>query len=94
MNFDKTKTTTLTLILMLTFSATILSVPFVLAHDPPWEIPCVVYAVARPNPVGVNQEVLVIFWRELRLWVLRAKLNSYRKNRLRMSIIKKPFQAV
>ncbi len=62
MNFDKTKIATITLILVLTFSATILALPMVSAHDPGWEIPAIAYAVARPNPIGVGQEVLILFW--------------------------------
>ena len=62
MNFDKTKTASIALILMLTFSATILALPIVTAHDPGWEIPAIAYVVARPNPIGVGQEALFIFW--------------------------------
>jgi hypothetical protein len=60
--FDKTKTASITLILMLTISAIILALPTVTAHDPPREIQVYRYAVVRPNPVGVGQEALVMFW--------------------------------
>jgi hypothetical protein len=59
---NKLKTTSVTLILVLAFSVTILALPMVSAHDPAWEIPCIAYSVARPNPIGINQEVLIIFW--------------------------------
>jgi len=62
MNFDKTKTATITLILMLTFSATILALPIVSAHDPAWDIPVIAYAVVTPDPVGVGQQALIVFW--------------------------------
>ena len=62
MNFDKTKTATITLILMLTFSATILAFPIASAHEPPWEIPNWCYVSVQNNPIGVNQEELIIFW--------------------------------
>jgi hypothetical protein len=62
MNFDKTKTATITLILMLTFSATILALPIVSAHDPAWQIPVIAYAVVTPDPVGVGQQALIVFW--------------------------------
>ncbi len=62
MNFDKTKTATITLILMLTFSATILALPIVSAHDPGWQIPVIAYAIVTPDPVGVGQQALIVFW--------------------------------
>jgi len=32
------------------------------AHDPPWELPTHAYISVSPNPIGVGQEALVIFW--------------------------------
>jgi hypothetical protein len=52
----------LALILILTFLVTIVTLPFVIAHDPPWEIPIFTYAVVRPNPIGVGQEALIMYW--------------------------------
>jgi len=62
MNFDKTKIAIIALILMLTVSATILALPIASAHDPAWDIPAVAYAIVEPNPIGVNQEALIMFW--------------------------------
>ena len=62
MNFDKTKTASITLILMLTFSATILALPIVSAHDPAWEVPTWAYISASPNPLGVGQPALLVMW--------------------------------
>ena len=62
MNFDKTKTASIALILMLTFSATILAFPFASAHDPAWEIPTWAYMSVSPSPLGVNQEALIVMW--------------------------------
>ena len=59
---NKSIIATISLILVLTFSAIFVALPIVSAHDPPWDIPVIAYAVARPNPIGVNQEVLVLFW--------------------------------
>jgi len=62
-SIDKKKTASIALTLMLTFSATILTLPTVTGHDPPWEIPTWCYScIAAPNPIGVNQQVVVIFW--------------------------------
>ena len=62
MNFDKTKIAIIALITILTFSATILALPLASAHDPAWEIPAIAYSVVTPNPVGVGQEALIVFW--------------------------------
>ena len=61
MNFDKTKTTTIALILMLTFSATILALPMVSAHDPAWSLSTATYISAAPDTVGANQQVVLMF---------------------------------
>lgn len=61
MQKNKTFFTTI-LILLLTFSAFAAIIPNVEAHDPPWEIPTWCYISASPNPVGVTQEVAVVFW--------------------------------
>ena len=62
MNFDKTKTATLALILMLTFSATILALPAVSAHDPPLTLQTWSFVAVVPQTIGVNQEMLIVFW--------------------------------
>ena len=63
MKFDKTKTATITLILMLTFSATILALPIVSAHDPPWlDRPTYAYVAPSPPTVGVGQPLIITFW--------------------------------
>ena len=62
MKFDKTKTATIALILLLTFSATILALPMASAHDPAWSLPTVTLIAAAPETVGVGQYVVVYFW--------------------------------
>ena len=59
---DKTKTASIALILMLTFSATILALPIVTAHDPAWEIPVYTYVAVTSNPIGVGQQDVIVFW--------------------------------
>jgi hypothetical protein len=62
MKLEKTKTKTVTLIMVLAFATAILSLPMASAHDPAWEIPVFTYAAVRPNPIGVGQEALILFW--------------------------------
>jgi outer membrane protein assembly factor BamB len=59
---NKSKIFAIPLILVLTFSATILALPIVSAHEPPWQIPTYAYITAAPDPVGVNQQITLVFW--------------------------------
>ena len=58
MRYGKTKSATIALILILTMSTTAMFLPAVNAVD----IPTHVFISARPNPIGVNQEVLMLIW--------------------------------
>jgi hypothetical protein len=52
----------LCLILLMTFSALMISLPAASAHDPPWTIPTFAYIVATPDRVGVGQTSILAFW--------------------------------
>ena len=54
----KSKTIVITFVLMLTFAATLVTLPLVSARDPPWQTPTWAYMSAAPNPIGVGQQVL------------------------------------
>jgi outer membrane protein assembly factor BamB len=55
--------TSLAIILMLSMTASMMLVlPSANAHTPSWEIPTYAYINVAPNPVGVNQQTVVIFW--------------------------------
>jgi len=56
------KTSTIALILTLTFAATFVALPIVSAHDPPWDVPTYAYLYVAPDPIGVGQTAYVIFW--------------------------------
>jgi outer membrane protein assembly factor BamB len=53
--------TTLLLVFAITASAFAI-LPFVNAHDPAWQVPTFAYLTASPNPIGVNQQAVLIFW--------------------------------
>jgi hypothetical protein len=57
-NQNTTKMSTIALILLLTISATIIALPTVTAQEPQTEM-TFPYLGAVPNPVGINQEVLL-----------------------------------
>jgi len=59
---SKSKARTMALVLTLTIAATLVALPLVSAHDPPLDIPTYTYISVAPNPVGVNQDVLVYMW--------------------------------
>jgi len=58
----KSKISTTTLILLLTISAIVIAFPIATARDPPITINSYPYLVASPNPVGVNQQVIIVMW--------------------------------
>jgi hypothetical protein len=59
---NKTKATAIAIFLILTITATLVALPLANAHTPPWTKATWTYLVVTPNPIGVNQEALVVFW--------------------------------
>ncbi|MGA3290819.1 MAG: hypothetical protein ABSD42_11345 [Candidatus Bathyarchaeia archaeon] len=64
MQIAKHKTVAITIAIFLTVSmaASMILMPTASAHTPAWKIPTWAFISASPNPVGVNQRVLVIMW--------------------------------
>jgi len=58
-SFDKTKTASLALILVLTFAAIIVALPIVSAANPPVTVPTNAYVSTAPQTVGVGQYALI-----------------------------------
>jgi YD repeat-containing protein len=59
---NKSKTTALVLFLMLTITATMIALPAVIAHDPPWTFPTTAYVTCAPGIVGVGQYTTIVCW--------------------------------
>jgi hypothetical protein len=59
---NKSKISAITFVILLTFAATIVTLPLVTAHDPAWEVPTWAYISVSPNPVGVGQPALLVMW--------------------------------
>ena len=59
---NKTKISATTFALILTISAILVAFPTVVAHDPPWTVPTWAYIAVTNNPIGVGQQVVVVFW--------------------------------
>ncbi|MBE3116025.1 hypothetical protein IMZ68_02355, partial [Candidatus Bathyarchaeota archaeon] len=58
----RVKTIAVALFLILTIAVTTVALPDANAHTPPWKITTYAYITASPNPIGVNQVALVVFW--------------------------------
>jgi hypothetical protein len=54
--------TAVALLFTLSMVITLVAVPLVNAHDPPWQIPTYSFCSVSPNPIGVGQQVNVNFW--------------------------------
>jgi hypothetical protein len=58
---NKTKATAIAIFLILTITATLVALP-VNAHTPPWTLSTWCYVTVENNPIGVNQQTLIVFW--------------------------------
>jgi outer membrane protein assembly factor BamB len=59
---NKVEVTAVIFVLVLTFSALLAAFPTVVAHDPPLTVPTWAYISATNNPIGVGQQVVIVFW--------------------------------
>jgi len=59
---NRSKISAITFVLVLTFSAILVAFPTVVAHDPPWTVPIWAYISAAYNPIGINQQTIIVFW--------------------------------
>jgi hypothetical protein len=59
---NKTATIALSIILLISMSASLLLIPNASAHTPIWNIPTHAYIQAVPDPIGVGQSVNVYMW--------------------------------
>jgi len=59
---NKSKISAITFVLLLTFAAVLVALPIVSAADPPLEIPVWCYVTVTNNPIGVNQQLVIVYW--------------------------------
>jgi hypothetical protein len=50
------------LILLIPFSTIATTITFADAHTPSWQIPTYLYITTAPNPIGVGQQITIVFW--------------------------------
>src|SRR5665647_1870853 len=60
--FGKQLLSSVALILLLTLSAFMATIPAATAHTPAWQIPTFAFVQAVPNPIGVGQQAFVFMW--------------------------------
>lgn len=81
---NKTSTIiTLFLIFAMTFS--VVALPLANAHTPSWTIPTFAYIHVSPNPVGVGQQVTVVFWLD-KIYDGALVTNNYRFHNYELTI--------
>lgn len=56
------KISTISMILIISISAILVTLPTISAHDPAWTVPSFLYITAQPDPIGVNQEAFIVWW--------------------------------
>ena len=63
-NSKKIMNTLITMLLTLTITATsiLTALPSTAAHSPAWNIPTYLYITTAPNPIGVGQQITIVFW--------------------------------
>jgi hypothetical protein len=64
MEISKNKTAAIAIatLLIISMGTSVVLIPSASAHTPSWQIPTTAYIAAEPNPVGVNQQILIYFW--------------------------------
>ena len=62
---NKSIATFTALILMMTIAVSMIAcLPLANAHSPPWNYDTWTYIAVSPNPVGLGQNVLAVWWRD------------------------------
>jgi hypothetical protein len=59
---NKSKLSAIVFALILTFAAVLVALPAVSASNPPLEVPTWCYVTITNNPIGVNQQVVIVYW--------------------------------
>ena len=72
---SKTTATAVAIFLMLTITITLVALPIANAHYPAWtDRPTRSYISVSPNPIGINQQVIVVFWLD---WIPPGAQGAY-----------------
>ena len=80
------KVDVIAVLLMLSMAASMMLVPTVSAHTPAWQIPTFAQINVAPNPVGVGQETVVVFWLGNTPYFGASLTNNYRFHNYKVTI--------
>ncbi len=58
----KIAASTIAILLMLSMTASLVLLPSANAHTPSWNVPTYTYISVAPDPIGVGQTAIVVFW--------------------------------
>jgi hypothetical protein len=86
MNFSGKLFAVIALLLISSFAISLVAIPAANAHTPKWNITTYAYINAAPNPVGVGQQVYVIFWIDKSFDPLIAIGNDWRFHNYKLTI--------
>src|SRR5665647_1321121 len=59
---NETKAIMISILLIISMSASIMLIPNANAHTPVWTISSYAYLTTAPNPVGVGQTMAIVMW--------------------------------
>ncbi len=62
MRIDKKQATCILFLALLLASTLTAGIQIATAHTPPWNVPTFAYISASPNPIGVRQPAVLVFW--------------------------------
>ena len=82
----KRTTFAIALTLVLTLSTLAAVLPAAQSHDPAWQIPTFAKINVAPDPVGVGQDVVVVFWLGNAPYYNAAVNNNYRFHNYKVTI--------
>ena len=85
-SFRKSIAIIFSLLMMLLMIGSMMIIPNVTAHSPPWQITTYAFITANPNPVGVNQSVLVVMWLDKIFDPTATLTNNYRFHNYELTI--------
>ena len=75
------------IVLMISIGSSVMLLPLTAAHSPAWQITTYAFVTANPNPVGVNQSVLVVMWLDKIFDPTSNLTNTYRFHNYNLTII-------
>jgi FOG: WD40-like repeat len=82
---NKTKTLAICLLFAISIMTSMMLVSETSAHAPAWNIPTFAYISASPNPIGVGQQALIVFWLT-NTYDSAAVTNNYRFHNYKLTI--------